>query len=119
MGGQVVGWLIMNTPQSSHPHHLSAVSTLSIAVAGLMTTLSLAGLFFSMMTYPNEELRQSFIANNVVNLVIALPVLANALWLIRHGKLPGLLGLPGALFYVIYNSIAYAAASIEYFLGSL
>jgi hypothetical protein len=63
-----------------------------------------------MATYPSADLRQSFIANDVVNLVIGLPILLGALWLARRGKLLGLLGLPGALFYVTYNAIAYTAA---------
>lgn len=100
----------MTTLQSFHTRLLSGVVTLSIIVAGLMTALSLVGLLFPMVTYPSEELRQSFVANDVVNLVIGLPVLLGALWLARRGKLAGLLGLPGALFYVTYNAIAYAAA---------
>ena len=90
--------------------YLSAISALSIAVAVLMTVLSLAGLLLPLETYPNDDLRQSFVANDVVNLVIGMPALLGALWLFRRAKLPGLLGLPGALFYVTYNSIAYAAA---------
>jgi hypothetical protein len=90
--------------------NLSPVFTLSVVVAALMTVLSIVGLFFPLATYPSEDLRQSFIANDVVNLVIGLPILLGALWLARRKKLPGLLGLPGALFYVTYNSIAYAAA---------
>lgn len=100
----------MTTTQSFHTRHLSGVFTLSLIVAGLMTALSLTGLLFPMATYPNEDLRQSFATNDVVNLVIGLPVLVGTLWLTRRAKLLGLLGLPGALFYVTYNSIAYAAA---------
>lgn len=100
----------MTTPQSFHTRQLSTVFTLSIIVAGWMTALSLAGLLFPMVTYPSQDLRQSFIANDLVNLMIGLPVLLSVLWLARRGKLLGLLGLPGALFYVTYNAIAYAAA---------
>jgi hypothetical protein len=100
----------MKTTQSFYTHHYSTIFTLSIAVAGLMTALSLVGLLFPMATYPNEELRQSFVTNDLVNLLIGVPALLGALWLLRGAKLPGLLGLPGALFYVTYNSIAYAAA---------
>jgi hypothetical protein len=81
-----------------------------MVVAALMTALSLAGLLFAMVMYPNEDLRQSFVANDVVNLVIGLPVLLGTWCLLRRKNLLGLLGLPGALFYVTYNSIAYAAA---------
>jgi hypothetical protein len=90
--------------------NFSVVSILSEATALLMTALSLAGLLFPLAIYPSEDLRQSFLTNDVVNLMIGLPVLLGALWLARRGKLPGLLGLPGALFYVTYNSIACAAA---------
>jgi hypothetical protein len=100
----------MNTPQSFQTRNLSTVFALSSIVACLMTMLSLAGLFLPMAMYPTDDLGQSFIANDVVTLAIGLPVLLGALWLARREKLLGLLGLPGALFYVTYNSIAYAAA---------
>lgn len=89
---------------------LSTVYTLSIVVAGLITALSLFGLLFPLATYPGEDLRQSFLANDVVNLIVGLPILLGMLWLFRRENLFGLLGLPGALFYVTYNAIAYAAA---------
>ncbi|MCG2784278.1 MAG: hypothetical protein L6461_04155 [Anaerolineae bacterium] len=100
----------MNTPHAFHTRNLSSVFTLSIVVALLMAALSLVGLLFPMATYPGQELRQSFIANDIVNLLIGLPILLGALWLARREKLIGLLCLPGALFYVTYNSIAYATA---------
>lgn len=90
--------------------NLSTVSMLSVVIALLMTALSLAGLLFPLAIYPSEELRQSFVANDAVNLAIGLPALLGALRLARRGELLGMLGLPGALFYVTYNSIAYAAA---------
>lgn len=75
-----------------------------------MTALSLAGLLFPLGVYPSQDLRQTFLANDVVNLVIGLPALLGAWWLMRRGSWFGLLGLPGALLYVTYNSIACAAA---------
>jgi hypothetical protein len=100
----------MNPPHTFQSRRLSPVFILSLVIAGLTTGLSLAGLLFPMSMYPTNDIRQSFIANDAVNLVIGLPVLLGTLWLLRLGKLPGLLGLPGALFYVTYNAIAYAAA---------
>lgn len=100
----------MNPPHTFQSRRLSPVFTLTLVIAGLTTGLSLAGLLFPMSMYPTDELRLSFIANDVINLVIGLPVLLGTLWLARRGQLPGLLGLPGALFYVTYNAIAYAAA---------
>jgi len=75
-----------------------------------MTGLSLAGIFFQNSIYPSEVLRRSFVSNDVVNLLIGLPVLLGSLWLAGRGKLIGLLCWPGALFYITYNYIAYAAA---------
>jgi hypothetical protein len=50
------------------------------------------------------------VSNDVVNLLIGLPILLGAMWLTRRGRLIGLLFWPGALFYATYNYIAYAVA---------
>jgi len=89
---------------------LGLVQRLSILVALLMTAASLAGLLFPAVVYPTADLRHAFLANDVVNLLIGLPVLLGALWAVRKGSLRGLLFLPGMLFYVTYNAIAYAFA---------
>jgi len=75
-----------------------------------MTVASAAGLFYPTRLYPTDELRQSFVANDVVNLFIGLPVLLGSMWLARRGKLIGLLLWPGALFYVPYNYLVYTFA---------
>jgi hypothetical protein len=46
-------------------------------------------------------------ANDVVNLIIGLPILLGSMWLTCRGSLLGLLSWPGALFYTLYNAIAY------------
>ena len=79
-------------------------------VAILMSIVSLAGIFFQSAIYPTTKLRQSFVPNDVVNLFIGLPILLGSIWLTRNGKLLGLLFLPGALFYVVYNYVAYVIA---------
>lgn len=89
---------------------IASAYVLSYLVALLMTGASLAGLLFSAALYPTAELRQAFVANDVVNLFIGLPLLLGALAMARRGKLAGLLFWPGALLYVIYNAIAYAVA---------
>jgi hypothetical protein len=81
-----------------------------------MAVVSLAGVFFQYTVYPIEELRQSFVANDVVNLLIGLPVLLGSMWLARRGKLMGLLFWLGALLYVLYNYIAYTVAMWRTFL---
>jgi len=91
-------------------HHLRLVTAASLGSALLLAALSLAGLLFQDTVYLTEELRRSFVANDVVNLVLGAPILVGSLWLARRGRLIGLLFWPGALFFVIYNAIAYVYA---------
>jgi hypothetical protein len=72
-----------------------------------MACASVAGLFIPGFIYPVEELRNSFVANDVVNFLIGLPILLGSLWFARRGRLVGLLLWPGALMYILYNYIAY------------
>jgi hypothetical protein len=89
---------------------LSLVYTASFIIALLMTIASVAGFRYRAIIYPTDELVQTFVSNDVVNLFIGLPILLGSMWLTWRGKLIGLLFLPGALFFVLYNSIAYAFA---------
>ena len=91
-------------------NRLALLGAASLVVALLMAILSIAGLLFQEAVYPTEELRQSFVANDVVNLLIGLPILLVSMALARRGKLIGLLFWPGALFFVVYNAIAYVFA---------
>jgi hypothetical protein len=75
-----------------------------------MTIASAVGLLYPARFYPTEELQQSFVANDVVNLVLVLPILLGSMWFARRGKLLGLLFWPGALFVVLYNAVAYVFA---------
>jgi len=86
---------------------LTASFAFSILTAFLMTAASLSGLLFPSIIYPTVELRQSYLANDLVNLLVGLPILLSSMWLTRHGKLIGLLCWPGALLYTFYNYIAY------------
>ncbi len=72
-----------------------------------MTAASLGGLLFPSAIYPTDELLRTFLANDLVNLLIGLPVLLASLWLARRGNLVGLLSWPGALLYITYNYLAY------------
>ena len=98
---------------SPHPGHLPVKSDLTFAYvlslvgAILMAAVSLGGLLYPSTFYPTDELLQSFVANDVVNLFVGLPILLGSMWLTRRGKLVGLLFWPGALLYVLYNYIPY------------
>jgi hypothetical protein len=50
------------------------------------------------------------VANDVVNLLIGLPILLSSILLARRGRLLWLLFWPGALLFVFYNSVAYTFA---------
>lgn len=92
-----------------HTRNLSVVFTLSWFVAGLMTALSLVGLFFPASFYPTVDLRNSSIPTDVVILGIGLPCLLAAMVWARRGALVGLLFWPGMLLFVTYHAIAFAA----------
>ncbi len=80
---------------------------LSVICAALMGLLSLIGLLFPESIYKTEAIIQSNYPNDVINLILGLPILLGSMWLTNRGKLVGLLFWPGALLYVIYNYIAY------------
>lgn len=84
---------------------------LSLIIALLMTLASIAGLLYPARIYPTDALLQSFVANDVVNLFVGLPILLGSMWFVRRGKLIGLLFWPGALMFVLYNYIAYIFAT--------
>jgi hypothetical protein len=98
--------------------HLPEMLSLVIAIG--MGIASAAGWLFSSSLYPTPDSLQSFVANDLVNLFLGLPILLIAMALTRRGRLIGLLFWPGALLYVIYNYIAYlvgvppGAASVAY-----
>jgi hypothetical protein len=100
----------MNDTSLPTRQNLHLAYLLSLAAALLMAAASLAGLFFQTALYPTQALRQSFVSNDVVNLLIGLPILLGSLALARRGRLAGLLFWPGALFYVTYNYLTYAIA---------
>ena len=102
--------MIMNISPLPLARNISTSYTLSLIVALVMAAVSLAGLLFQSSIYPIEELRQSFVSNDVVNVFIGLPILLGSMSSAQRGKLIGLLFWLGALFYTTYNYIAYAVA---------
>ena len=103
----------MNNPSDFSARIPAQVYTLSQVVALLVAVFSLAGLLFQAALYPAEAVRRAFFANDLVNLLIGLPLLLGSIWFARRNSLVGLLFWPGALFYVTYNYVAYAAALIS------
>lgn len=89
---------------------LSPIFTSSFIIAILTLTASAVGLQYNTLLYPTEELAQTFIPNDVVNLLIGLPILLGSMYLTWRGKLIGLLCWTGALFFAFYNYTAYVFA---------
>ena len=105
----------MNTDQGNNAslplrRNLTAIYILSFIIAILMVTALVAGRLYQAIIYPTDELRQSFLPNDLVNLFIGLPILLGSMWLTWRGKLIGLLLWPGALFFVLYNYLVYVFA---------
>lgn len=80
---------------------------LSLVVGILMAGTSLVGLIFPSSLYPSPEFVRAFRVNDAINLLVGLPGLLGSLWLVRRGRLVGMLLWPGALLYVLYNYLAY------------
>jgi hypothetical protein len=89
---------------------LRLIYILSFIVAALMAVSSLAGILYQSEIYPSDELLGTFISNDVVNLLIGLPIILGSMFLTMHKKLIGLLLWPGALFFVLYNYLIYVLA---------
>jgi hypothetical protein len=88
-------------------HNLKLGYLFSLLIAVMTAVASIAGLLYPNDIYPTDELRQSFLANDVVNLFIGLPILLFSMWLAWRGRLIGLLFWPGALLYTVYNYLVY------------
>src|SRR5512134_1119176 len=89
---------------------ISLIYIFSFLIAILMAVVSIIGLRYRTLIYPTDDLIRTFVSNDVVNLCIGLPILLGSMWLAWRGKLIGLLCWVGALFFVLYNYIAYVFA---------
>ena len=69
----------------------------------LMATASIAGLLFGSSLYGVHALLSAFVGQDMLNLVIAVPLLLGSMWLASRGSLVGSLAWPGALFYLVYD----------------
>jgi hypothetical protein len=90
--------------------NLKLVYILSLIIASLLVIASICGILFGSVIYPTDELLSTFISNDVVNLLIGLPIIIGSIFLTLRGKLIGLLFWPGALFFVLYNYMIYVLA---------
>jgi len=87
--------------------NLKRAHTLSWTVVVVTAVVSIVGLIYPTVIYPTEELRQAYVINDALNLIIGLPILLGSMLLARRGQMVGLLLWPGGLFYGVYNYTAY------------
>ena len=100
----------VRSPKLEVTRDLTLPFLLSLLIAILTVAASVAGIVFRTAIYPTDDLLRAFVSNDVVNLLVALPLLLGSIWLAWRGRLIGLLFLPGALLFVLYSYIAYLIA---------
>jgi hypothetical protein len=101
---------MMSANRSLEPlvkNNLLPTLRLILIVAILMTAASISGIIFPDLVYPDSIVRDTFLTNDLVNLMIGLPLFMAGLLCLAHQNPLGLFLLPGALVYVIYNYFAY------------
>lgn len=101
--------------------NLTPAYRLSLAVAALMATASVAGIVLGLAGLYGADpklgvgvteaeaglLLPGLLGQDIFNLVIGVPLLLGTMWLARRGSLAGLLLWPGALFYALYWYVIY------------
>ena len=80
---------------------------LTLITGVMMTVLSAVSIIFPEVVYLDRKMVESFLANDLVNIIIGLPIFLISIWLINRERYLGWMLLPGALIYVIYNYLAY------------
>jgi hypothetical protein len=81
--------------------------TLSVIIAGLMVAASLAGLLIDGLYRDNPFVAAGWRGNDLVTLVIAVPLLIGSLTLARRGSDRARLVWVGVLYYTLYNYAFY------------
>ncbi len=91
---------------------------LSCIVVALLLISSIAGLLFGQrgLYLPDPATLPSFLTQDVITLLVAIPLLLACLWLAHRGSVRGLLLWMGTLFYIAY---AYSYAVLGTWLPPL
>ena len=76
-------------------------------IAAAMLISAISSLIFKSAIYPTDELIRSFLANDIVNILIGIPVMIIPIRLVKSNKLIGLLVWLGALLFALYNYLIY------------
>jgi hypothetical protein len=104
---------------TSHPlpitRGLTVAFVLSALAGALLVVTSVTGLMFGTrgLYRPDPGTLPTFIGQDLITLIVALPILLVTLWYLHRGSLRALLLWPGVLVYVAY-SYAYYLISPEF-----
>lgn len=79
----------------------------TLLIAALVALASLDGIFGD--PYP-DDLRESLLPNDVLNLAMILPLLLAAMWGAQRGAVLAQIGWPAVLFAVFYTYVPYVVA---------
>ncbi len=91
---------------------LALAAWVSLAVAVLMASASIAGLASGSALYGDDATTVAwFRGSDAANALVGLPALLGSLWLARRGSRIGLLLWPGALYYVAYAYALYVVGT--------
>jgi hypothetical protein len=88
-------------------HNLTLMYIASLSITALIMLASLLGIIAPTKLYSSGDKFESFFYNDITNLIINIPILILSIWLCWREKLIGLLLLPGALIYSLYNYTIY------------
>jgi hypothetical protein len=94
-------------PSRPRSRGLGAVDALSLLLAGVMTTASLAGLLMEALYRDNTWSSAAFRGTDAATLAVAVPTLLTALVLGRRGSVGARLVWLGVLAYDVYNYAFY------------
>lgn len=79
---------------------------LSSLLAGLLAVSAAAGVLATPWLYPDEALALAFAPVDLLNLVVALPLLLGSMIGVARGRWVWLLCWPGVLLWIYYNEVA-------------
>jgi hypothetical protein len=83
---------------------------ITVGIGVLVAVAAVAGLANPDSIYPTAALREFALANDVVSLAIAVPLLFASIWLTGRGHTAARLAWPGVLLYMLYGAVAYIVA---------
>jgi len=96
-----------NSAEFSQKQICTGIYLLSFLVLIILFIVSVLGVSAHEHTYPTKEIGRVLVINDYVSLIIGVPVLALCLLLALRKKTIGWLLWPGALLFVLYNSLVY------------